>query len=55
MLGALENISRLTAAVCSVFGEFTELWTWVGALVIFGAAWYAVQHGSGSSAKSVSS
>lgn len=28
-----------------VFSEFPDLWTWVGALIIFGAAWYAVQHG----------
>ncbi len=28
-----------------VFGEFPDLWTWVGAIIIFGAAWYAVQQG----------
>lgn len=28
-----------------VFKEFPDLWTWVGAMIIFGAAWYAVQHG----------
>jgi drug/metabolite transporter (DMT)-like permease len=28
-----------------VFSEFPDLWTWVGALIIFGAAWYAVQQG----------
>jgi len=28
-----------------VFGEFPDLWTWVGAVIIFGAAWYAVQQG----------
>ena len=28
-----------------VFGEFPDLWTWVGALIIFSAAWYAVQQG----------
>jgi drug/metabolite transporter (DMT)-like permease len=27
-----------------VFSEFPDSWTWVGALIIFGAAWYAVQH-----------
>ena len=26
------------------FAEFPDLWTWAGAAVIFGAAWYAVQH-----------
>jgi len=29
-----------------VFGEFPDFWTWTGALIIFGAAWYAVQHGA---------
>lgn len=29
-----------------VFSEFPDAWTWVGALIIFGAAWYAVQHGA---------
>lgn len=28
-----------------VFGEFPDLWTWFGAVIIFGAAWYAVQQG----------
>ncbi len=28
-----------------VFSEFPDLWVWVGALVIFGAGWYAVQQG----------
>lgn len=28
------------------FAEFPDLWTWLGAVVIFGAAWYAVQHGT---------
>lgn len=28
-----------------VFSEFPDFWTWVGAVIIFGAAWYAVQHG----------
>ena len=28
-----------------VFGEFPDLWTWVGAVIIFSAAWYAVQQG----------
>ncbi len=27
------------------FNEFPDLWTWVGAVVIFGAGWYAVQQG----------
>ncbi|MDC0033133.1 DMT family transporter [Alphaproteobacteria bacterium] len=27
-----------------VFSEFPDMWTWVGALIIFVAAWYAVQH-----------
>ena len=29
-----------------VFSEFPDLWTWIGAVIIFGAAWYAVQHGA---------
>ena len=29
-----------------VFREFPDLWTWIGAVIIFGAAWYAVQHGA---------
>ena len=28
-----------------VFGEFPDLWTWFGAVIIFSAAWYAVQQG----------
>jgi drug/metabolite transporter (DMT)-like permease len=28
-----------------VFGEFPDLWTWFGAVIIFGAAWYAIQQG----------
>ena len=28
-----------------VFSEFPDAFTWVGALIISGAAWYAVQHG----------
>ena len=55
MLEALENIFRLTAAGFIVFGEFPKIWTWLGALINFGAARDAVQHGLGSFAKSVSS
>ena len=29
-----------------VFSEFPDLWTWIGAVIIFGAGWYAVQHGA---------
>lgn len=29
-----------------VFSEFPDLWTWIGAVIIFGAAWYAVRHGA---------
>jgi len=29
-----------------VFSEFPDPWTWIGAVIIFGAAWYAVQHGA---------
>jgi drug/metabolite transporter (DMT)-like permease len=28
-----------------VFSEFPDLWVWIGAVIIFGAAWYAVQQG----------
>ena len=34
-----------------VFSEFPDLWTWVGAVIIFGAAWYAVQHAAASRKK----
>lgn len=27
------------------FNEFPDFWTWLGAIVIFGAGWYAVQQG----------
>jgi drug/metabolite transporter (DMT)-like permease len=27
------------------FSEFPDIWTWTGAIVIFGAGWYAVQQG----------
>jgi drug/metabolite transporter (DMT)-like permease len=27
------------------FNEFPDIWTWTGAVVIFGAGWYAVQQG----------
>ena len=55
MLEALENIFRLTAAGFLVCGEFPKIWTWLAALINFGAAQDAVQHGLGSFAKSVSS
>ncbi len=29
-----------------VFSEFPDLWTWIGALIIFFAAWYALQYGA---------
>ncbi len=29
-----------------LFGEFPDIWTWLGAIVIFGATWYAVQRGT---------
>ena len=29
-----------------VFSEFPDVWTWTGAVIIFAAAWYAVQHGA---------
>ncbi|MDA1323594.1 MAG: DMT family transporter [Proteobacteria bacterium] len=29
-----------------MFSEFPDLWTWIGAVIIFAAAWYAVQHGA---------
>ena len=41
------NFMRMPMAALAgliVFSEFPDLWTWVGALIIFGAAWYAVQH-----------
>jgi drug/metabolite transporter (DMT)-like permease len=41
------NFLRLPIAAVAgylVFAEFPDLWTWAGAAVIFGAAWYAVQH-----------
>lgn len=43
------NFLRLPIAAALgflVFGEFPDLWTWVGAVVIFFAAWYAVTHAS---------
>lgn len=41
------NFLRLPIAAALgfvVFAEFPDLWTWLGAAVIFGAAWYAVRH-----------
>ncbi len=43
------NILRLPMAALFgflVFSEIPDLWTWIGAVTIFGAAWYAVQHGA---------
>jgi drug/metabolite transporter (DMT)-like permease len=42
------NFLRMPMAALAgflVFSEFPDLWTWVGAVIIFGAAWYAVQQG----------
>ena len=42
------NFMRMPIAAAMgfmVFGEFPDLWTWFGAVIIFGAAWYAIQQG----------
>lgn len=41
------NFLRMPMAALAgfiVFSEFPDAWTWIGAVIIFGAAWYAVQH-----------
>lgn len=41
------NFLRMPMAALAgliVFSEFPDQWTWFGALIIFGAAWYAVRH-----------
>ena len=49
------NFMRMPIAAAMgflVFGEFPDFWTWVGAVIIFGATWYAIQHGAAARGKS---
>ncbi len=47
----VQPVNFMRMPIAAVFGlvlfsEFPDIWTWLGATVIFGATWYAVQRGT---------
>lgn len=49
--GVVQPMNFMRLPIAAIFGfyffsQFPDFWTWLGALIIFGAAWYAVQHGA---------